>query len=253
MDADDISYPERFESQIQFLETRKDIDLIGTAFKLIDHTTHNNGRFNGITEIKYPKNSCEIAFELIYNNVILHPSVMFRKEIFNEQNNLYDPEYLHAEEYYLWTKLILTHNLGNLDVCLFEYRVHESQISSNFSLFQQDKCLQIQNNYLANLGFNFNLKETKLFVAFLQGESIQDEDIRILLNLINDFLDKLSKISIIDTNYALRYIKKKIKNLIINCKRYRFIDLFKYNFVLTVFFSLSIKQKIAFLIKQKIA
>jgi glycosyltransferase involved in cell wall biosynthesis len=252
MDADDISYPERFEKQIIFLEKNKEVGVLGTSFKLLKENSLNDNRFEGIIKVKYPFNSEEIAFELIYNNVILHPSVMFRKSIFDQHKTFYNIEYTHAEEYYLWTELILKTKFANLEDCLLEYRVHDSQISNNYSEIQLIKTLEIQRKYLNRLGFKLNDLETKLLIEFLQRKELKNDEIRILIRILNDFVIKLQSLTIIDQKHSLSIILKKLKNIIINCKTFNIQDFYSNKLIQRIFLDLTIKQKIAFLRKQKI-
>ncbi len=71
MDADDISLPERFQKQYDFLEKNKDVVLCGTWYRVLGtdkeyHTLTNNDK---------------LSVHLFFNNGIGHPTVFFRKNI----------------------------------------------------------------------------------------------------------------------------------------------------------------------------
>ena len=245
MDADDISHPDRLKQQVDFLEINTKVDVLGTAFEIIGN--QNNDRFLNC-KISYPKDSEKIAFNLIYNNVILHPSVMFRSAIFSKLKIYYSKKFIHAEEYYLWTQLILKSKFANLPNNLLKYRVHDSQISITNNQIQLTNSYEIQYLYLQSLGMDVSLNETKLFVDFLQGKKINDIEIFSVLNIISVFENMLKKTNIIDQKYALNEINKNLKNTILNCKILK-IKLLKSTEILRFFQGFTTKQKIALLLK----
>src|SRR3990167_11352409 len=68
MDADDISYPERLNTQLKYLERNKEIDLCGSWVTLIDETDKIIG------QIKKPTSNKEIKKELFWLTPLLHPT-----------------------------------------------------------------------------------------------------------------------------------------------------------------------------------
>lgn len=114
MDGDDISYPERIYKQVKFLEENKDIDICGTNYDCINE----NGR--KIFNSNLPLVDSEIKLENIFQNSLCHPSIMFRREIFN--NNLRYDENAKAEDYELWLRLEKKVKFANLEERLIGYR-----------------------------------------------------------------------------------------------------------------------------------
>ena len=75
MDADDISLPHRFETQIRYLETHPDYALVGSWAYQIDET----GRQQCIIELQVEDH--EIRECLIRGNNFVHGSVMMRRSV----------------------------------------------------------------------------------------------------------------------------------------------------------------------------
>ena len=75
MDADDISFPTRFEKQIEYLDNNKKNDLVGTL-----------GYYMGVDSRRYFKINLPIYHDDIMSAMlnkryaIIHPSIMFRRE-----------------------------------------------------------------------------------------------------------------------------------------------------------------------------
>jgi len=72
-DDDDVSLPERFESQIELFKNNPDLVLCGTWFLEI-----NEG--HGSMVRKYPVNDWKLRENLKYVNYFCHPSVIFKKK-----------------------------------------------------------------------------------------------------------------------------------------------------------------------------
>ena len=123
MDSDDISLKNRIEEQVEFLENNPDISGCGTnAFYI-------NERDTIIGESNLPQNINEIAYFLNYYNTFNHPSMMLRAGVLKE--NPYSEEYLYAEDYELWCRLIISKKmkLCNIADKLLKYRVYQNQSS----------------------------------------------------------------------------------------------------------------------------
>jgi len=131
MDADDIAMPERLEKEVNFLEENKDYDIVSTQFATFrTGSSKTDLHFN---PLKYE----ELQSYLIFKSGICHPASMMRKRLFTELGLRFDEEYLHVEDYALWSKALYVTKLANLGgEPLLLYRVHGSQISSLYEDIQ---------------------------------------------------------------------------------------------------------------------
>ncbi len=71
MDADDISLPERFSRQVEFLSEHKDIDVVGTAMTRFDE----NGDYGTLYPVENPN-----KYVLKSNVPHFHATIMMRKK-----------------------------------------------------------------------------------------------------------------------------------------------------------------------------
>ena len=120
MDGDDISLPERFEKQVEFLENNVDVVLCGTQYRIIGSNKTCN----------HPLEHDEIKVKLISGCYIAHPTVMFNKKFFKNNNLNYNPEMEPAEDYDLWSRVVFLGKVANLNKVLLNYRVHQNQTSN---------------------------------------------------------------------------------------------------------------------------
>lgn len=122
MDADDISYPERFAVQVKFMEAHPEYGLCGTNIGI-------DGRFKSWVRIG---ESDYIRFCLLFHNPVCHPTAMIRTSIIRDHQLDYPAEYIHAEEYILWLHILQYSKVINLNEKLLTYRLHEGQVSQVF-------------------------------------------------------------------------------------------------------------------------
>ena len=119
MDADDLSHPNRLKVQFEFLKFHPDIAVCGTAANLINISGKKMGQKH------YPQIITPLV--LMRYNPIIHPSVMIRKSTLPSPP--YNPSFNGAEDYDLWLRLAVDHQLVNLGQTLLDYRVNPQGIS----------------------------------------------------------------------------------------------------------------------------
>ena len=141
MDADDISFPHRFEKQIEAFDIDSDLGLCGTWAKVIGSNTI----------LKVETEHERIKCGLFFTNQFIHSSVMLRKDILIELGNYYDENNFPAEDYGLWIELSCKIKLVNIPLILIEYRVHPTQIST----FRSEKQKQLTHSLRLKQIINF--------------------------------------------------------------------------------------------------
>jgi glycosyltransferase involved in cell wall biosynthesis len=130
MDADDISLPDRFEKQANYLEEHPEIGVLGTWVKIIDEDGVQQSSW------KYPSAPSLVEWTLLFRDCVAHPSVMMRREALLSLD-FYRPEALHVEDYDLWARATTVTQIANLPQFLYIYRAWDGNICSRFSKIQQ--------------------------------------------------------------------------------------------------------------------
>lgn len=120
MDSDDISLPNRFEKEVNFLEKHPEISIVGSNMELF----YDNGK----TEISNVRLNPKIL-DFIKTNCVCHSTVMWRKSDFDKYNLKYDNEYQLAEDYDLWVRAVRHLNIANISDVLCRYRVLGNSLS----------------------------------------------------------------------------------------------------------------------------
>ena len=120
MDADDISFPVRFERQINYLESHPSIGVVGSAVQLIDESNRR------LRLSRFPLDPDLVRWILIFTNPVAHPSVMMRKSIIQSVGGY---RHCRAEDIDLWERLIQVTQISNLSTVLLKLRKHNRNIT----------------------------------------------------------------------------------------------------------------------------
>lgn len=219
MDSDDISFPDRFFYQVNFLK-RNNIDICGCNYSLID----SNGLI--ISNKDVPKDQDKIDITLSSTVPFAHGSVLFKTNLLRIHNLIYSNRYANfSEDYQLWVDMRLKQiKFGNSEQILYYYRIHNNTITDkNFYLVRKSTYIIsdyfINNNidHLYNLVKNeFNIKNTydnSKFFSYLYLYLLINKRKFYLVKYIFKFNIKILFISLLRLLDRIIVIKLKI-NLI---------------------------------------
>lgn len=148
MDADDICDPRRFERQATLLRDRPDIDIVGGAIRFFGNVSHPN-------VFQFPITHETIHPAMLFFCSLAHPTLMFRRELVERDLFRYDDEFRHAEDYHLWSRLLLQVRAANLPELVLHYRLHKTQVSSGRGDQQYEASLRVRRKMLGEAGINW--------------------------------------------------------------------------------------------------
>ena len=156
-DADDVSYLNRLQEQINFLENNKDIGFVGCSCEIIDE----GGKFLNYFCIKNdPKANIS---KLRKNNIFCHGSMMFRRTMLEKVSG-YREFFKYAQDYDLYLRLIESTLPGTINKILYRRRITLESISI--------QKIQLQSSY-ANLAKKcYETRLSKKDDSFLLNDSI---------------------------------------------------------------------------------
>ena len=181
MDADDLCLPERFEKQVRFLDSHRDIAVLGTAYIRVDEIKKKQ------LKIQNPDLPGRVRWGLIFGCPISNPSVMMRRYLFDDPSLRIEEDVPPAEDYDLWVKVAQTHRIANLKDGLVFYRWHQSNASIVQNTAQRQYAQEIMRQQIY-LYTKTELPEN-LVKPFLQPKTVQSSSearqiIRIYRSLI---------------------------------------------------------------------
>ena len=150
IDADDISLPKRLEKQVNFLQNNPDFILIGTSFNII------NKKGKIIKKVEFNLNPEELYYDLIFQNMFAHSSVLFKLEDVIKLGE-YSERLKYAQDYDLWCKLSKIGKIWVLPDILTKWCDDPSNISNQKRRKQQKIGKDIFVNNLKSLKVNQNV------------------------------------------------------------------------------------------------
>lgn len=134
MDADDISMPERFERQLEYLSTHDNCGICGSCIEQFGSRT-------GIVQYDEIYN-CD---NLFLESPFAHPTVMIKKSFLGKSQ--YNEGYRVSQDFELWVHLFRNdYYYYNIQTPLLRYRYSEGQIMSKSGSTQATLSRQIRRN-----------------------------------------------------------------------------------------------------------
>lgn len=160
MDADDVSYPERFARQVEFLAGRPDIDLVGCRMLIFSDEGVALGKRSAPLEHEGIVANPAIGFGLA------HPTWMARAEWYRQHR--YDPAAIRYEDAELLYRAYPTSRFANLPDLLYGYR------EGSGGLRKRLKTRVGRVRYLATRAHRIGIPELALAAATEAGKALAD-------------------------------------------------------------------------------
>lgn len=116
-DQDDLSFPQRIERQVRFLDTHPNCGMVGGWAEIWV------GNVKSERTHRHPTESPHLKYDLLFDNPFVHSSVMLRKSVC-ETVGLYstDKSRQPPEDYELWSRVARHFEVANIPEVLLVYR-----------------------------------------------------------------------------------------------------------------------------------
>ena len=199
-DQDDISHPERFMLQVEYLKNN-DVDLVDANFIFIDENDHYIQDY----EKRYFNPEETLSHLFFYE--LVHASIMCKRLIFTKYNIQYRKR--PTEDYDLFIRLAKAGmRAGRLDKKLIKQRKHPgSMCGSDWYNIKKDIDL-MRNEFVQDLGIKPTNYEKKLHIAFVEQN----------LSILNQYqfrevlcwANKIIKANSIKKIYSSIYFKEQL-------------------------------------------
>jgi len=148
LDSDDISSPERFSSQVSFLDLHPEVVLVGTWAEYIDESSEIFSTLKPTSDVKM-LHDC-----LGWSNPIIHSSAMFRMTTAKEVGG-YPEEFIYGQDFGLIIALAQKGDIAIIPKLLCQFRVISTSMShsNEYSLIaaKEGKMLLLRASKLLNL------------------------------------------------------------------------------------------------------
>jgi glycosyltransferase involved in cell wall biosynthesis len=154
MDGDDIALPNRLQLQFDYLESQPDTGLCGGLARAF-------GTRQGLF-FRPPLSHGEIQSYALFDSPFIHPTIMLRRDLFLRHNLTFDPDYLHCEDYELWSRAVRLFPCANLNRVVLRYRIHPGGVTQSAWSAMDANAARVASRELAGL----NLKTDATTVQF---------------------------------------------------------------------------------------
>ncbi len=146
MDCDDISLPHRIQTQVDFMDNNPEVGVCGSWIKLF-----GKGKPR---VIKHYSSKDDIKCSFLFLGSLAHPSVIIRKSMFAKYGLQYSGEYIHVEDFELWSRCCFLFPMANIPEVLLLYRINPEGISQKHTLEQAKATKRVIQKSLTESGIS---------------------------------------------------------------------------------------------------
>jgi len=207
MDSDDVSYPNKLSTQYKYMLKHPHIGCVGCHADKID----KYGNIIGAVKCPLLK-SDRLATLLLMDNVMVHPSIMLRKDVLLEYNLLYDTRYKYAADFDFLGRFAQYSKIINIKDTLVQYRIHDSQISSAKQDEQKNYAESIRLARLKEFKLRFSPAQKKIYLKLMDlNIGLDETELEIGFYLLNKLLVKNEKLMLYDQKYLFELFDVLLK------------------------------------------
>jgi glycosyltransferase involved in cell wall biosynthesis len=184
IDSDDIWFPNKLFSQVAYLNRNSSCKLLATNYLVFpsDSKIVNSN-------LKKNLNNIDLINEMLKRNCICHSSVIIDRKVLNQLDG-YNENFIYAQDYDLWLRIMIKHQISLLPISLLLLRVSKDSISNKhykkqrlFALKAKWKALKT----LKKINTNFMYILGDIFVLIIPKFVL--EKLRFLRNIIANSLN----------------------------------------------------------------
>lgn len=189
MDGDDVSAPDRLEKQVAFLDAHPDHILVSSSYRAID------GQGNTLYTKRKPADDFCVKWWMRFRMCLEHPATCFRAQEPDGTPVRYDESHIVAQDYELFSRLSRKAKMAVLPDVLFNYRVHDTNITSTRRAEQKKNVLRIARENQA-LAFEDDIFQAidPLMQSYVLGRPPRQDELRSIVEAM---------LAIVETDIAL--------------------------------------------------
>lgn len=198
MDCDDISLPERFQKQYDYMEKYPNIGVLGTSCIIFGDGTN-------VHKFEFASNPHQAKANMFFNSCLAHPSVFIRKEILNRYHIKYEQEFAGKEDYRMWWKVSRVADVMSLNSPLLKYRQHANQVTKQRDEASLQKTKTFLRDRLDELEIDLNEDEQDILVQYIVGnfQGVNEEKVRFFIDVLCKCADANAKVKVYSVKHLI--------------------------------------------------
>lgn len=197
IDDDDRVASRRLYKQYKYLEEHPNIDLVTSNFAYFGDMNEERVSFDGEMAHAWSIFTCPFN----------HPTIMFRKSFFVDNDLFYDETRSHVEDWELWLRCFKKGmKVGNIPEILYFHRWHNGSAGQNQKTV--DMMRELVKKNFAELKVDLTDDDLRI-VPIWQGKTTNDECSR-LINIFNQTLENNAELKIYDQESLRRCFELRL-------------------------------------------
>ena len=179
MDSDDISLPERFAKQVEYMDAHPECVVLGTSIIKFGDSL-NECPVNCHHDPDYT------TVMLLFHSSLIHPSVMLRGSVMRQNDLSYSERLSGVEDYELWWRLSHFGRVLSLSDLLLKYRIHPAQITQGSSSHRRELEKEFLDDRMKSFGLVLTTEESSVFLDCCEGNynRFSQTDVRCFINIL---------------------------------------------------------------------
>ncbi len=206
LDADDIAMPSRFEKQIRILNNNENIGVCGSWF-----TTFGEKMSDKV--IQHPENHNQIKVNFLIDCTIGNSTALFRKNVLDGIR--YDKDFVPAEDYHLWSRLITKTQFYIIQESLVRYRIHDTNISQTKIDNVKRSTKRVKIGLLKEFGIQEDNTQIESFFNLIEGQKgLTFDEIKSVCECENTLLIQNKKLGNFDAVLLEKMLLKSLRRMV---------------------------------------
>lgn len=200
MDNDDLALVNRLAKQVEAFDADADLIACGTNYY------SRRGWLKSFNPSEFDGD--ELKAQLLFTTCFNHPTIMMK----NPKKHLdikFETDFIHCEDYRLWTQLALKGKFRILPEPLLIYRIHQQQTTAKYRQQQFETSVKIRKDYIQRLGFTLN-EEQELYLNRIGDNSKwgAEEELLKIDSLLKTILDQNRTLHVLNTKDLKKVFRK---------------------------------------------
>lgn len=214
LDADDISLPDRIQTQLDYLENNQEIEVCGSYAQVISSTGELLFVWKQVTS------PLEIGWKILFKNPFIHSSVMFRKDTVL-RNSISYQNYAGTDDYQFWSEILKYGQGVNLKKVLVQYRRHDKNMTTYNSIPMSEAHVDIANrNHTFLMESEILRVDSEKLIKEYKMNQVSVKSATLYFNMLKKYFVLKQNYSEIDSfvkhhgNKLIRHMSNKILKLV---------------------------------------
>lgn len=171
MDADDISLPGRFCSQLDYFEQHPDVDITGCCVEIFSDSGIQGGLERYQSWLNSVRESEQVHKQIFIESPLPNPTLMFRQAALDQLGGYRNNQW--PEDYDLLLRADAANmRMGKPEPVLFRWREHESRLTHTDPLYRRERFMQAKTHFL--VGHRLKGKNVVIWGAGPTGRMMHD-------------------------------------------------------------------------------